>query len=209
VRLLAAIVMPALLMLIALAPDFVDVVLGSKWSAATPVIQLLAWVGLHQSLQRFNSSVLQAVDRTGRLLVYAVISAVVTVASFVIGLEWGVVGVAAAYAISSTVVAPVYLVFTTRAAQSTVREFVTNLGGVALAAGGAAAAAWALRLSLLGAVSSPALRLAVIVPLAAALYLLLCRLAAPELVREVQRLVPATMRDRVRRASLALRPARV
>jgi O-antigen/teichoic acid export membrane protein len=209
VRLLAAVVMPALLMLIALAPDVVHVVLGNKWSAATPVIQLLAWVGLHQSLQRFNSSVLQAVDRTGRLLVYAVVSAVVTVTSFAVGLEWGVVGVAAAYAISSTVVAPVYLVFTMRAAQSSVREFAANLGGVTLAAIGAAAAAWALRESLLGAVQSPALRLAVIVPLAAGLYLLLCRVAAPELVHDVRRMVPARMRDRVRRVTLALRPARV
>ena len=38
-----------------------------------PVIQILAWVGLLQSLQRLNSSVLQACDRTGTLLRYSIV----------------------------------------------------------------------------------------------------------------------------------------
>jgi hypothetical protein len=53
------------------------------------------------------------------------------------------------------------------------------------------------------ATSSPIERLAVLLPLAAALYLLLVRALASEIYREAGRLVPMHIQDRVRR----LRPA--
>src|SRR4029079_10598497 len=67
-RVIAAISLPAMAGLIVVAPDFVQVVLGEQWAEATPVIRILAWVGLVQSLVRLNSSVLQARDRTDVLL---------------------------------------------------------------------------------------------------------------------------------------------
>ena len=44
--------------------EVVNVILGERWEEAIPVIRLLAWVGLLQSLQGLNSSILQARDRT-------------------------------------------------------------------------------------------------------------------------------------------------
>jgi O-antigen/teichoic acid export membrane protein len=69
--------------------DLVRVVLGPNWTAAGPVVQVLAWVGLHQSLARLNSSVLQAVNRTGDLLRYALVSVTTSVAAFVVGVSFG------------------------------------------------------------------------------------------------------------------------
>src|SRR4030095_847686 len=63
-RLLSALAMPALLGLTVLAPDFVDVVLGPRWASAIPVIQLLAAVGLLQTLQFLNPVILQTLERT-------------------------------------------------------------------------------------------------------------------------------------------------
>ena len=40
------------------------VVLGDRWTAAVPLIQMLRWVGLLQSLQTLNTEILQALDRT-------------------------------------------------------------------------------------------------------------------------------------------------
>ena len=85
----ASVTVPAMLGLIVVAPEFVTVVLGDRWIEAMPVIRLLAWVGLLQSLQGLNSSILQARDRTRTLLWYAVVVAVATVVSFVLGVRLG------------------------------------------------------------------------------------------------------------------------
>jgi O-antigen/teichoic acid export membrane protein len=116
-RAVAAVSIPTLLGLIIVAPEFVTVVLGDKWAAAIPVLQILAWAGLFQSLQRLNSSVLQARDRTGTLLAFAVLAATSNVAAFAIGLTWGIVGVAAAYAVTNTLLQPFYTWLTARASR--------------------------------------------------------------------------------------------
>jgi O-antigen/teichoic acid export membrane protein len=203
VRLLAALVAPAMLVLIVVADDVVAVVLGPKWSAVAPIVQVLAWVGLHQSLQRFNSSVLQALGKGRTLLRYAIFTSTVCLSGFAIGLHWGVQGVAVGYCIASTIVAPVYLVATTRASGMRVTDFFRAVGGVMIAAALTAAAVGAAQLALRAATSSPVERLAVLLPLAAALYLLLVRALAPEIYAEAGRLVPMHIQDRVRR----LRPA--
>ena len=98
-RLVAAIAMPALIGLVIVAPDFVAVVLGERWDAATPIIRILAWVGLIQSLQHLNGDVLYALDRAGTFLRFTIVWAIASLCAFVIGLQWGIVGVAACYAI--------------------------------------------------------------------------------------------------------------
>jgi Adenylate and Guanylate cyclase catalytic domain len=48
-------------------PDFVPVVLGSRWSRTTTVIQVLARLGTLQSLRALNTAILQACNPTGLL----------------------------------------------------------------------------------------------------------------------------------------------
>lgn len=207
VRLMGAVVIPSMLGLMVLAPDFIDVVLGKHWHQAAPVVQVLAWVGLHQSLQRFNSSVLQAIDQTGVLFRYAVISLVVNFCGFVVGLQWGVVGVAVAYAITSTLVAPFYLVTTTRAVGIPVGRFLTNLKGIAIAAAGAGAAMLLTRAWTLGAIDAAALRLMIGLVVGIAVYVPLCRWLAPEVIFEVAGVMPARLRSALRPRLAFLRPS--
>ncbi len=98
-RLVGAISIPALVGLVIVAPDFVQVVLGPRWSEVTPVIQILAWVGLIQSLQTLNGEVLLALDRSGWLLRFTMLWFVGSVGAFVLGVQWGVLGVATCYAV--------------------------------------------------------------------------------------------------------------
>ncbi len=206
VRLLGAVVIPSMLGLIVLAPDVVAVVLGPHWTQATPLIQILAWVGLHQSLQRFNSSVLQAINRTGTLFRYALLSVLVNFCGFVVGLNWGVVGVAAAYAITSTLVAPFYLAATTRSIGLSVWRFLGNLKGVAVASVLAAGAMALTRLLILSQVSSAGLRLLVALIVGVVTYALLCRWLAPEVMSDLLGMVPARIRSRVRALAVLLSP---
>ncbi len=62
-RLIGMISVPALVGLVIVAPDFVQVVLGPKWHEVTPLIQILACAGIIQSLQTLSGEVLLALGR--------------------------------------------------------------------------------------------------------------------------------------------------
>ena len=113
-RLVGSLTIPASLGLILVAPEFVTAVLGDRWNEAIPIIRLLGWVSLLQSLGTLNSAVLLARDRSGTLLRYAVVAFVASVIAFVVGLEWGIVGVAVGYALVSTFIEPYYAWLTAR-----------------------------------------------------------------------------------------------
>jgi O-antigen/teichoic acid export membrane protein len=187
-RLVGAISIPALVGLAVVASEFVHVVLGAKWAAAVPVIQVLAWVGLLQSLQRLNSGILQARDRTKTLFRYSIVVLVASLVGFVAGLPWGVVGVATGYAISSTIVEPYYTWLTARALETSLWQFVRSLSGVVQATLVMAAALLVARPLLVEADVSDAGRLVVLVALGALVYVPCCLWRVPEVRAEVRKL---------------------
>jgi O-antigen/teichoic acid export membrane protein len=132
-RVVGAITVPSLVGLAILAPNFVNVVLGTKWSSVIPVLQILCWVGLLQSLQALNGSVLRARNRPSVYFHYSVVVTIASLAAFVVGLPWGIVGVATSYALSSSVVEPYYTWLTCRVAGISFWSFLGSLGGVAQA----------------------------------------------------------------------------
>lgn len=187
-RVIGAITVPAMLGLIVVAPEFVVVVLGERWNDAVPVIRLLAWVGLLQSLQGLNSSILQARDRTGLLLRYAAVVVVASLTAFVIGVQWGIVGVAAAYALSSTVVEPYYAWLTARSICTTLRALVSGLAPIVQAAIVMVGAVGLAREVLIRQGVSETPRLLGLVLLGIGVYGPLVAWRSPDLVDEVRQL---------------------
>jgi len=185
-RIVGAVTTPALLGLVVVAPDFVDAVLGVRWHSAVPVVQILAWVGLIQALQGLNGSVLRAVDRTNLLLRYAIVVVTASLIAFVVGLQWGIVGVAAAYAISSTLVEPYYTWLTARAVGLTLGDFLRSLRGVAEASLLMFAVVLVARLALIEAGVGQLARLGLVIPIGAAVYAPACLWRAPEVASELK-----------------------
>jgi PST family polysaccharide transporter len=96
---------PMMTGLIVTADLLVPVVLGLQWKPVVPLIQILAFVGLIQSIGTTVGSIYQAKDRTDLLLKWGLLSSALTVLSFAIGLNWGTIGVASAYAVVSVALA--------------------------------------------------------------------------------------------------------
>ena len=203
VRLVASFSVPALLGLVVVAPDFISVVLGSRWSHAAVLIQVLAWVGLLQSLQTLNPNILQALDRTDTLLRYTIVFFVLHLAAFSVGLQWGIVGVAVAYLVSSAVVEPLFAWVTTRALGISPLVLVRGLSGVFQASAVMFAAVLATRLGLLAVGAGAPLRLGVAVAVGIAVYVPCWIWRAGDAVEELK-----TFRRRPRRqpGALALEP---
>jgi O-antigen/teichoic acid export membrane protein len=187
-RVVAAISVPALCGLVAVAPDFVRVVLGERWADAVPVIQILAWVGLLQSLQTLNTEILQARDRTATIFKFSVGFFCMHLTAFVIGLHWGVVGVATAYAISSTIVEPIFTWITARALSISPFALLRGVAGVVQASVVMAAVVLVARELLTDAGAPAVVRLVGCIALGVAVYLPLCLWREPELAREVHKL---------------------
>ena len=182
IQMLAAFAMPALVGLILVAPDFVAVALGSKWSEAVPVIRLLGVVGLLQTLQFLNPIVLQALDRTSLLFRWTLFSYVCAVAAFVVGLQWGIVGVAAAFAASAAVTEPTYAWLTGRLLGVSLLQLARDLAGIAQATAAMAAAVLLTRMLLLETGAGAAVRLAVEIGVGTLVFATVCRWRAPSVM---------------------------
>jgi len=188
-RLVATISIPALLGMVAVAPDFVEVVLGPKWSAATPIIQILGWVGLLQSLQTLSTDILQALDQTSTVVKFTMVFFTTHLAAFIIGLHWGVKGVAIGYAISTTLVEPIYARITARALGISVWTLARSLSGVAQASlimfGGVLAA----RSVLVNDGTPSSVRLLVLVFTGFAIFGMAVMWRAPEVIDDLKEVV--------------------
>jgi len=193
-RLISAVAIPSLLGMAVIAPDFVVVVLGEKWRAAIPVLQILAWVGIIQVIAAETTTLMQAVGRAGIVFRYSVASAIFSIAGFAIGVQWGIVGVAVGYAIANTLLIPIYLVLGLREVGITLGGYVRAISGVVEAAAAMALVVLGLRLALLDHFQAGP-RLVVLISAGVAVYVPLCMWRAPQVVEEIRRVRAARSGD--------------
>jgi O-antigen/teichoic acid export membrane protein len=187
-RVVAAVTVPAMLGLIVVAPDAIPLLIGAKWAAAVPVIQILAWVGMLQSLATLHSKVLTALDKTGTLVRFSAVGFVVNITAFVLGLRWGIVGVATAYALASTFLVPFITVLTARAAGASAWQFARSLTGVLQAGAVMFVVVLGTRLLLLDQGMARGGRLAIVIAVGVATFAAMGAWRAREVVDEVKQI---------------------
>lgn len=107
VAVVSLITFPIMTLLALVAPALIPSVLGQKWQPAAALFPFLCVVGLVQSVQNLIPAVFRATGRTDYVLRMALTSSVLNFIAFSLGLRWGIMGVAVAYACASLLVAPV------------------------------------------------------------------------------------------------------
>ena len=202
IAVLAGVCAPAMVGLVIVAPEFVAVVLGAQWSAAVPVIQILAWVGLLQALGAWNTTVLMGLGKTRPMFRVTLLLLVLYVASFIVGVHWGLIGVAVAYAVAETVLSSLYFWVITRALGVPFTAPLRALGGVAQATLLMGIAVAVLQLALDTRQLSPVLQLGAVVALGVVLYPLALAWRAPAVAGEIKTL-RRRRRDRQEAPTLA------
>jgi len=188
VRMVAVLIAPAMLGVVVVAPDLIPVVFGGQWHDAVPVVQILAPVGLVQSLQSLNAGILQALGRPGVLFRFSLVSTVLTTAGFVAGLPFGIVGIATGYAITSVLLEPYYLWRTARVVGVPIRAYLRAFSGVAEAALLMALAVFGARIMLVHSGVPSGVSLVALIGLGVAVYIPLVLWRAPEVLDELRRL---------------------
>ncbi len=99
--LLAAVVLPTLCGLIAVAPDLIPFVFGAQWAPAVPVVQILGIFVMARTLQAWNTAVM---DAAGKPHVSMILNATVLIAlppAIWLGSSFGLEGVAVAFSLAA------------------------------------------------------------------------------------------------------------
>ncbi|HET9589259.1 MAG TPA: lipopolysaccharide biosynthesis protein, partial [Anaerolineales bacterium] len=117
---------PVFLGLAALAPELVPAVFGEKWAPSIPVMQVLALIGILQSVLFFNGSVIKASGKPAWQLGIMFLNAVGTVLGFLLAVRWGIVAVAASFVIVGYLLAPISYVAVRKLIQIDFRTYLSQ-----------------------------------------------------------------------------------
>lgn len=93
--------------LAALAPELVPALFGETWTPSIPVMQVLALIGILQSVLFFNGSVIKAAGKPAWQLWIMLLNTMCSVLGFLLAVRWGIVAVAASFVIVGYLLAPV------------------------------------------------------------------------------------------------------
>ena len=115
-----------------------------------------------------------------------------SVGAVLVGLHWGIVGVAVSFAVTSTLLTPLSIWLTARTAGTTLREFGANLAPVAVSSLATAGAVFAARMLLVELGVSAGPRLALVVVLGIAIHLPLVAWRMPDVAADLRRFRAAT-----------------
>ncbi len=100
---IALVSFPIMAGLMAISNVLIDVLFGNKWEGLALLLVILAPSGMMRSIFTTVGTILMAKGRTDIQLRLGTVNAVLTVIGFIIGLNWGVNGVAFSYLIVNTI----------------------------------------------------------------------------------------------------------
>ena len=183
-RITAALVLPGYIGLALVAPELIRLVFGARWAEAGPVAAVLFLVGPAFAVQGFGGTLLNAAGRPDITLRLRFVSAAMTVVGFAIAVPFGLLAVAAAYAIRGYLMLPLQLYYQRKYAGIPTSEYLLRLRGPALATAVMAAAVLAVKWLLLPRVDYVVL-LAAEVTVGAVVFLAAAWVLERELVGEV------------------------
>jgi O-antigen/teichoic acid export membrane protein len=184
----AALSFPAFLFFTVGAPEVIEVLFGSRWSAAAPVMAVLAIFGALQTALMITDSCLDATGRPEVVLRNRVVNTSVQVAAFAIAAPFGIIWVAWSLVARAYLLAVLPVSSLIRAGVVDLRSWLRSFLTPALATVAMLAAVATVRGALATHVG-PGLRLVVMVAVAALVYPAVLALVDRALLRELAAVV--------------------
>jgi PST family polysaccharide transporter len=127
ISVIGLITFPMMTGLFAVSDHFVIALLGDKWADVIPLIRIFCLVGLIQSIDTTQGLIYFSQGKTGLYFATGLVWTSLVALAFVIGLHWGVIGVALSYAIANVVLWYPSWVFPRRIIGLSCREFIGSL----------------------------------------------------------------------------------
>lgn len=107
-----------------LAPELIPAIFGAKWTPSVPVMQVLALIGILQSVIAFKGSVMRAFGKPSWQFGIMLLTSVSSVLGFLLVVRWGIVAVAASLVTVNYLLAPVSYVAVRRLINIDLRTYL-------------------------------------------------------------------------------------
>jgi O-antigen/teichoic acid export membrane protein len=141
---------PAFIGMAVVAPEVIEVLLGPTWEPSVILVQLLCLAGLRAAMTQFVPGAVVSTGDAALQLRTTLIGVTVKITCVVVGLQFGVDGVAVAVVVSSYVTLPITFYALRKATDLTAASFLRQTVRPAVAAAVMALAITACRLALDG-----------------------------------------------------------
>jgi O-antigen/teichoic acid export membrane protein len=99
-RMIALVAFPVMIGLLVVARPFILSIFGEKWQGVVLILQIFCIAGLEQSIGTTLGWIYTSQGRTDTLFKWAMFAGAVRISSMILGLHWGIVGVAIGYVAS-------------------------------------------------------------------------------------------------------------
>ncbi len=185
-RYVALVCFPVTIGLSVTAPLVVPVVFGEQWRPAVPVVQLLALAGPFISVTSLDNTLYEGVGKPRLGLRLALVELALYLPAFLVGVQFGVEGVAVGLLVSGYGTLPLLFVVRARILQTDMASQLGPFVPLVMATAVMALAATAVR-HLVPESTPDAATLALMVGSGAAVYLVAIRLSAPALFAGARR----------------------
>lgn len=100
--------------LLVLSSEIFQLVLGDQWVEAVPIFRVLAIASFFQPIGSTVGWLYISLGQSKRMAFWGIITSPLVMLSFVVGIYWGAIGVAIAYAICSTLLIYPQIIFATK-----------------------------------------------------------------------------------------------
>ncbi len=106
IRAISLVTFPLMLGLVVVAPEFIRVVFGAQWEGAVAVLRIFCFCGMAQSLETTVGNIFRSQGRSDIHLKLQAAGTFVISVFIIIGLRWGIKGVAFSYTLCTFLLLP-------------------------------------------------------------------------------------------------------
>jgi polysaccharide transporter, PST family len=144
-RLVLLLVLPGVACAVALSDVLIPFVLGDQWRQTAPIFTALGFAGLVQLLNNPAGWLFISQGRSRDYMIWGFATAAIAATAFIVGLPYGALGVAVAYAVSEYLKTPILWTFLCRKGPLRRIDILRDAGPTMLAAHLALAGVWLAR----------------------------------------------------------------
>jgi O-antigen/teichoic acid export membrane protein len=97
IRSISLVTFPLMIGLMVMAKPFILSIYGEKWAGVIPILQVFCLIGMLQSIFTTVSLIYTSLGRADIMFKWSIFASFFIILSFIVGLQWGVMGVAYSY----------------------------------------------------------------------------------------------------------------
>ena len=186
---------PAIAGLFILAPEFVSVILGQKWSPAILPLQILCLLGVVRSITYYSGSVLLSKGKPDLAFRWNTLTLVMLVISISWAMQYGIVGVAATVAIVSTTMCLIIQLMANGLIDLKIKDFLWSVYPAFISSLAMVGVIWLFKQAYLVSSQNSFYIFIVLVPLGIVIYLITLKIVCPSILSDVKRILKEILNE--------------